>query len=130
MRAFNQIILMGNAAADPEILASKSGKTLAIIPLAVDRQWPESIDETERDVDYHRVVAWNKLADIAKQYIKKGSKMIVKGQLLNHCYEGQEGKHVYQTEIHADQIEILTWKTGEEKQVKSTKIKTKEKVTA
>lgn len=127
MRSFNQAVLLGHVAADPEIKASTKGKVLATFPLAIQRDWPQTKDEEAREVDYHKIVAWNKLAEVTEKHIKKGSKILLNGKILNNQYEDKEGKTRTVCEIHANQIQILSWKEAESEKKAPTK---KEKVAA
>ncbi len=123
MRAFNQIILLGNIAADPEFSTTKNGKSRITFPLAVTRNWSQKIGDDIREVDYHKIVAWGKLAEICRDYVAKGTKLLVSGNLLNHCYDDSENNRKYMTEIHASQIEILSWKEVKEDSAKAEKVK-------
>lgn len=109
MSTLNQVILIGNVAASADFIDSKSGKNLCSFPIAVDRPWAEENGDTVREVDYHRIVAWGKLAEICQKIIHTGAKIIVRGKIINHSYE-KDGERKYSTEIHADQIEVLKWK--------------------
>lgn len=125
MSTLNQVILIGNVAANTEVFDSKSGKLVCSFPLAIDRPWPEENGEAIREVDYHRIVAWGKLAEICQKIIHTGAKIIVRGKIINHSYE-KDGERKYSTEIHAEQIEVLRWKNKPEDDLKEMAEKIKE----
>jgi single-strand DNA-binding protein len=117
MSTLNHVILIGNVAANAESFDSKKGKKVCSFPLAIDRPWPEDSGESLREVDYHRIVAWGKLAEICEKIIHTGAKIIVRGKIINHSYE-KDGQRKYSTEIHAEQIEVLKWKNKPEDDLK------------
>ena len=126
MSALNQTLLIGNVAAAADSFKSKSGKDICSFPLAVDRAWPEADqDGVVREVDYHRIVAWGKLAEICQKIIHTGSKVLVRGKLISHSYE-KDGSKKYVTEVHAEQIEVLHWKTKAESDLQKMTEKIKE----
>ena len=110
MKTFNRAMLIGNLAADPDVRATQTGKTVTNFAIATNRGFKNSKDSDKNDTDYHRIVAWNKLGEICGEYLKKGSSVFVEGQLRNRSYETKEGDKRYITEIKADSINILTWK--------------------
>jgi single-strand DNA-binding protein len=108
MRSVNKVILAGHLAADPEQFTTKGGKTRVSFPVATHREWTS--DGVKKEVtDYHRVIAWGKLAEICATYLVKGQGLYVEGQLLNRAYE-KDGERRYVTEIRADEVNMLTWK--------------------
>jgi single-strand DNA-binding protein len=108
MRSVNKIILVGNLAADPEVRRTKKGTSVAIFSVATNRDFT-SDGEKKKVTDFHRVVAWGKLADICCKYLEKGKAVYVEGMVLNRAYES-EGKRCYVTEIRADEVNMLTFK--------------------
>jgi single-strand DNA-binding protein len=117
MKSFNQTILLGHVANDPNMFETANGKQLATFSIAINRMWEENIGDKSREVDYHKIVAWGKLAEITENHIKKGMKLLVSGKLVNHCYEDKNGEEKYTTEIHASGIDILTWAKKKETEV-------------
>jgi single-strand DNA-binding protein len=109
MKSFNQSILLGFVANEPNIIETANNKQFATFSIAVNRMWEENVGDKSREVDYHKIVAWGKLAKIVQSHIGKGTKLLVSGSLVNHCYEDKEGNEKYITEIHASSIEILSW---------------------
>lgn len=108
MRSVNKVILVGHLAADPEVHDSKSGVQYVTFPLATHRE--STSEGLKRNVtDYHRVAAWGKLGEICNTYLSKGQGVYVEGTLLNRAYE-RDGQRRYVTEVHADEVNMLTWK--------------------
>ena len=108
MAGVNKVILVGNLGGDPEIRHLSTGTAVANINIATsesykDRQTGERREQTE----WHRVVLWRGLADIAEKYLRKGSKVYVEGKLRTRSWEDQSGQKRYTTEIHADNMTML-----------------------
>jgi single-strand DNA-binding protein len=108
MRSVNKIILVGNLAADPEVRQTKKGTTVATFPVATQRDFTSN-GELKKVTDFHRVVAWGKLAEICSKYLEKGKTVYVEGMVLNRAYE-VNGERRYVTEIRADEINMLSLK--------------------
>lgn len=102
MAGFNEAILMGNLARDPDIRYTQSGIPVANMTLAVNR--PPKKGEQESTCDFFPIVAWDKRAEICEKYLRKGSKILVKGEIQNRQYEAKDGTKRQITEIIADQI--------------------------
>lgn len=108
MAGVNKAIIVGNLGGDPEIRHLSSGAAVANINVATtetykDRQTGERREQTE----WHRVVLWRGLAEIAEKYLRKGSKVYVEGKLRTRSWEDQSGQKKYTTEIHADNMTML-----------------------
>jgi len=114
MRSYNRVTLMGHMANDPELRQTKNGKNLVTFSLATDRDWVDSGGEKHKKVDFHRVVAWQNLAEICEKYLVKGSAIMLDGRISNRTYEISEGDKRSITEIVADNINIITWKKSED----------------
>lgn len=107
MRSVNKVILVGHLAADPEASQTQGGSRVTF-PVATHREYTS--EGAKKDVtDYHRVVAWGKLGDICAKFLARGQGIYVEGTLLNRAYE-KDGERKYVTEIHADEINMLTYK--------------------
>ena len=107
-RSVNKVILIGHLGADPEVRYTSGGTAVANMRLATsetytDKQTGDRVEKTE----WHRVVAWAKLAEIVGQYMKKGRQLYVEGSLQTRQWEDKEGSTRYTTEIRADQIVML-----------------------
>ena len=92
----NKVILMGRLTRDPDVRATQGGKSVAQMTLAVDRRRGA---DGQQEADFLALVAWEKLADIAGQYLHKGSKILVEGRLQSRSYEAQDGSKRYVTEV-------------------------------
>lgn len=108
MRSVNKVILVGNVAADPEIRQTAKGTTVATFPVATDRDFTSN-GEKKKVIDFHRVVAWEKLGEICGKYLEKGKAVYIEGMVLNRAYE-HNGERRYITEIRADEVNMLSYK--------------------
>ena len=109
MRSVNKVILVGHLAADPEQSTTKAGRVRVTFRIATHRDIMS--EGAKKEVtDYHCVVTWGKLAEICGEYLAKGRGVYVEGMLLNRAYEVAGERH-YTTEIRADEVNMLTWKT-------------------
>lgn len=106
-RSFNQVILVGNMARDPELRTIPSGQSVASFAVATNRVWQNSDGEQQEQADFHNIVAWGKLAELASQYLAKGRKVMVVGRLQTRSWEGEDGKKNYRTEVVANDISFL-----------------------
>jgi single-strand DNA-binding protein len=96
----NKVILIGNLGKDPEVKYMPSGDAVANITLATSETWNDkSSGEKKEKTEWHRVVFFGKLAEIVGQYLKKGSKVYVEGQLQTRKWQGQDGQDRYTTEV-------------------------------
>lgn len=112
MKSVNKLILVGNLAADPEVRQTSKGTTVATFPVATQRDFTSN-GEKKKVTDFHRVVAWGKLAEICGKYLEKGKAVYVEGLILNRAYE-KEGERRYVTEIRAEEVNMLSLKRNRE----------------
>jgi single-strand DNA-binding protein len=113
-RNLNKVMLIGNLTRDPEMRYTPQGNGVASFVVATNREWVTQ-GEKKQSVDFHNVVAWNKLAEICGQLLKKGTKVFVEGRLQTRDWVGEDGKKRYKTEVVIDDMIILTPKRdGEE----------------
>ncbi len=113
-RNLNKVMLIGNLTRDPEVRYTPQGNAVASFVIATNREWVTQ-GEKKQSVDFHNVVAWNKLAEICGQLLKKGVKVFVEGRLQTRDWMGEDGKKRYKTETIIDDMIILTpKKTGDE----------------
>ena len=110
-RGVNKVILVGNAGADPEVRYMPNGNAVTTITLATSESWKDKQTGQQQDrTEWHRVVFFGRLAEIAGEYIRKGSQVYVEGQLRTRKWQGQDGQDRYTTEIIVDingQMQLL-----------------------
>lgn len=112
-RSWNKVELIGNLTKDPELRFTPNGAAVATFSIATNRTFV--IDgEKKEEADFHRIVAWNKLAELCNQLLKKGNKVFVSGRLQNRQWEdAQSGQTRYMTEIVLEDMILLTSRGGE-----------------
>ncbi len=109
----NKVILIGNLGADPEIRYMPNGGSVANISLATTRRWKDRQSGERRDAtEWHRVVFFNRLAEIAGEYLKKGTQIYVEGRIQTRKWQDQNGQDRYSTEIIAEQMQMLGSRSG------------------
>ncbi len=106
-RGVNKVILIGNLGGDPEIKQISSGATVANVTLATNESWTDKLGQKQERTEWHRLVFWNKLAEIVGQYLKKGSKIYCEGRLQTRQWENKEGAKMYTTEISVTDMQML-----------------------
>lgn len=106
-RSFNQVILIGNLARDPELRNTPSGQSVASFAVATNRVWTDAQGQQQEQADFHNIVAWGKLAELAEQYLSKGRRVMIVGRLQTRSWEGDDGKKNYRTEIVANEVNFL-----------------------
>ena len=108
----NKVILVGNLGQDPEVKYTAGGAAVTTLSIATSESWKDKDTGEDQDkTEWHRVVLWRRLAEIAGEYLKKGSKVYIEGQLQTRKWE-QEGQTRYTTEIVARDIQFLDSKGG------------------
>lgn len=95
----NKVILHGNVGCDPDVKALQSGKKVAKFSLATNKSFTNKSGEKTTETQWHSIILWEKLADLAEKYIKKGSSLIIEGEISYRSYENKEKQTVYITEI-------------------------------
>ncbi|MBT3521800.1 single-stranded DNA-binding protein [Gammaproteobacteria bacterium] len=111
-RGINKVILVGNLGNDPEIRYMPNGNAVANVSLATSDSWKDkATGEQQEKTEWHRVVFFNRLAEIVEQYVKKGSKLYVEGRLQTRSWE-QDGVKRYSTEIVASEMQMLDGRGG------------------
>ena len=112
MASVNKVIIVGNLGRDPEIKTFPSGDKVANVTIATTGRWKDKqTGEMKEATEWHRVVFNGKLADVAGQYLRKGSQVYVEGSLKTRSWE-KDGVKQYATEIRADQMQMLGSKAG------------------
>src|SRR4029078_6729156 len=105
-KSFNQAIIMGNLTRDPELRSKPGGQQVASFAVATNRSWMDASGERKEAVEYHEIVAWGKLGELAAQYLSKGRKVMVVGRLQTQSWE-KDGIKRQRTEIVASDINFL-----------------------
>lgn len=106
-RSVNKAILIGNLGADPEVRTTPGGSRVATLSLATNRRWTDRSGATQEKTEWHRVVAWNNLAEIAEKYLRKGDRVYVEGRIEYRQWQGQDGQTRYTTEVNARDMVML-----------------------
>jgi len=103
----NKVILIGNLGSDPEVKTTPSGVQVANFSLATSESWTDKASgEKKEKAEWHRLVLWRRLAEIAGQYLKKGAKIYIEGKLETRSWEDKEGQKRYTTEVIVDKLEM------------------------
>lgn len=107
-RGVNKVILIGNLGADPEVRYMPSGGAVTTLRLATSESWKDQTTGQQQErTEWHRVVMYRRLAEIAGEYLKKGSKVYIEGSLRTRQWKGQDGTDRYSTEIIANEMQML-----------------------
>jgi single-strand DNA-binding protein len=113
MASVNKVILIGNLGRDPEVRYTPSGSAVCNVSLATTRNWKnKDSGEKQEETEWHRVVFYDRLAEIAGEYLKKGRPVYVEGRLKTRKWQDKEGKDTYTTEVIADQMQLLGGREG------------------
>lgn len=116
-RGINKVILIGNLGADPETRYTASGTAVTTISLATTDTWRDKqTGENQERTEWHRVVFWNRLAEIAGEYLRKGRQVYVEGRLQTRKWQDQNGQDRYTTEIVASEMQMLGGRDGDSAQ--------------
>lgn len=108
MRGVNKVIIIGNLGADPEARQFSNGGSVTNISVATSEQWTDKQSgEKREDTQWHRISLFNRLGEIAAQYLRKGSKVYIEGSLRTRKYQADDGSDRYVTEIRAEQMQML-----------------------
>jgi len=109
-RSFNKVLLIGNLTRDPELRYTPQGTAVCSFTLATNRQWVTETGEKKEDVEFHHLVAWNKLAEICAKLLKKGRKVFVEGRLQTRTWTAQDGSQRVRTEVVVSDMVLLDQK--------------------
>ena len=119
----NKVLIIGNLGSDPEIKYTKAGDPVANLSIATSESWKDkNSGDLQEKVEWHRVVMFSRLAEIAEQYLKKGSKVFVEGKLQTRKWQDQEGKDRYTTEVVAKDMTMLDSRSTSQAQENSPKV--------
>jgi single-strand DNA-binding protein len=109
----NKVILIGNLGADPDIRYTQGGDAVATLRVATTESWRTKDGEKKEHTEWHRVILWRKLAEIAKEYLSKGSKVYIEGPLRTRKWTDKDNNDRYSTEIEAREMKMLSPRGGE-----------------
>ena len=112
MASVNKVILIGNLGRDPETRYMPDGAAITNISVATTDTWKDKQGEKQEKTEWHRVAFFGKLAEIAGEYLKKGSQVYVEGRLQTRKWQDKEGQDRYTTEIVADRMQMLGSRQG------------------
>ena len=115
MASVNKVILIGNAGRDPEVRYAASGSAVCNLTLATSRQWKnKETGEKQEETEWHRVVFYDRLAEVVGEYVKKGKPVYVEGRLKTRKWQDKDGVDKYTTEVVADSMQLLGGREGGE----------------
>ncbi len=107
-RGVNKVILVGNLGNDPEVRYANNGAAIANLSIATSESWKDrNTGEQQEKTEWHRVVMFNRLGEIAGEYLRKGSKVYIEGKLQTRKWQDQSGQDRYTTEIVANEMQML-----------------------
>lgn len=108
MAGINKVILIGRLGKEPELRYTPNGDAVVTLTIATSDEWKDKMTgERQEKVEWHRVVLWRKLAEIAGNYLKKGSQVYIEGKLQTRSWEDKDGNKRYTTEIVAQNLQML-----------------------
>lgn len=119
-RSLNEVKLIGNLTRDPELRYTPQGTAVVSFGVATNRSWVTDTGEKKEETEFHRIVAWNKLAELCSQLLSKGRKVYVSGRLANRSWTGQDGVQKSLTEIVIDNMIILDSRKDYDKDTSAT----------
>jgi len=107
MMNLNKAMIIGNLTKDPEVRTTPQGQSVASFSVATNQTWTDANGQKQERAEFHNIVAWRKLAEIAGQYLKKGARVYVEGRIQTRSWDGQDGNKRYMTEIVAESLIML-----------------------
>ena len=124
MRGVNKVILVGNLGQDPDVKYMPNGDAVVNITIATSDSWKDkATGENKEKTEWHRVVLFRRLGEIAGEYLRKGSKVYIEGKLQTRKWQGQDGTDRYTTEIVANELQMLDSKGGQDSSAGSASYK-------
>lgn len=112
-RSLNSVQIIGNLTRDPELRYTPSGASVATIGVATNRSWKTDSGEIKEETEFHRIIAWNKLAELCSQMLSKGRKVYFQGRLATRKWTDKDGVEKMSTEIIAQDMIILDSRKSE-----------------
>lgn len=105
--SLNRAQLIGNVTKDPEVRQTSGGQMVASFSIATNSSWVDKTGQRQEKAEFHNVVIWGKLAEVAQQYVKKGKKIFVEGRMQTRDWDGEDGVKRYKFEIVVDSMIML-----------------------
>ncbi len=112
MASVNKVILIGNLGADPELRYTPSGAAVANFNMATTERWRDKDGQMQEKTEWHRVILWARQAEIAKEYLHKGSSVYIEGRIQTRNYDDKDGIKRYVTEIVGQRMQLLGARGG------------------
>ena len=109
----NKVQLIGNLGSKPEVKNTENGKKLARFSLATNESYRDAKGEKVSETQWHRVIAWGKVAEIAEKYLEKGKEIAIEGKLINRSYTDKQGNKKFVTEIQVNELLMLGARTAQ-----------------
>lgn len=113
MSSVNKAIILGRLGRDPEVRYTQGGEAVANLSVATSERWKDKNGEKQERTEWHRVTLWGRTAEIAGEYLKKGSLCYVEGRLQTRKYTDKDGVERYTTEVVGDQLRLLSGQGGQ-----------------
>jgi single-strand DNA-binding protein len=103
----NKVILVGNVVSDPELRSTPSGQSVCNFRMATNRMWKDkNTNQQQKETEFHTIVAWGRLAEIASQFLTKGGLVMIEGRLRTRSWQDQTGVKKFRTEIVAERLQL------------------------
>ncbi len=112
-KGVNKVILVGNIGQDPEVRYMPNGNAVANLSLATSESWKDQSGQMQEKTEWHRLTMYRRLAEIAGEYLRKGSQIYVEGKLQTRKWQDQSGQDKYTTEVIVDQMQMLGGRGGQ-----------------
>ncbi len=112
MASVNKAIIIGNLGSDPELRYTAGGQAVANFSVATTEKWRDKEGQNQENTEWHRVVLWARQAEVAKEYLKKGSSVYIEGRIQTRSYEDKDGNKRYTTEIVGQRMQFLGGRSG------------------
>ncbi|MDI6802251.1 MAG: single-stranded DNA-binding protein [Bacteroidota bacterium] len=106
-KSLNKVMLIGNLGKDPELRYTANGTAVASFSIATTDSWKNTEGAVQERTEWHNIIAWNKLAEVCGEWLKKGQKVYIEGNIRTRNYDDKDGKKKYVTEIYADNLIML-----------------------
>ena len=102
----NKVLILGNVTRDPELRALPNGGSVASFGIATNRTWKDKAGQRQQEAEYHSVVLWGRLAQIASQYLQKGNMVYIEGRIRTRSWDAPDGTKKYRTEVIAERMQL------------------------